>query len=67
MLRRHKRERAHTLGNTGRQNKDVGPQDVVITPSRKRCCASLWMPRDGPPPWGSPQMPFFVKGKTGLQ
>ena len=32
MLGRHNRDKARTVGSEGRQSKDVGAQDVVITP-----------------------------------
>ncbi len=66
MLRRHNHDRARAVRRKGRQ-KDVGAQDVVITPFEAEMLRALVDAPRGPAAVRELTYAPFVKGKTGLQ
>ena len=66
MLRRHNHDKAHTVRSKGRQSKDVGAQDVVITPLEAEMLRLLVDAAKGPAVERELTNAPFVKGKMGL-
>ena len=66
MLRRHHHDKAHSVRSEGRESKDVGAQDVVITPLEAEMLRVLVDTAKGPAAVRELANTPFVKGKMGL-
>ena len=66
MLRRHHHDKAHSVRSEGRESKDIGAQDVVITPLEAEMLRVLVDTAKGPAVVRELANAPFVKGKMGL-